>query len=53
MTINFKKMLLTLSFMTLFSASATLNATHVTTKQSNSNKTISLESLDRTGFTAV
>ncbi len=53
MTIHFKKLLLTLGFMTLFSVSATLNATHVATNKSKSNETMSLQSLDRTAFTAV
>ncbi|MET0090301.1 MAG: hypothetical protein ABW068_09840 [Candidatus Thiodiazotropha sp.] len=53
MTMNIKRLLLTLGFMTPFSVSATLNTTHIYTKQSNPFETMTLKSLDISSFTAV
>ncbi|MET0066354.1 MAG: hypothetical protein ABW076_08425 [Candidatus Thiodiazotropha sp.] len=53
MTMNIKRLLLTLGFMTLFSVSATLNTTYVSTEQSDSYETMTLESLHSSAFTAV
>ncbi len=53
MTTNIKRLLLTLGFMTLFSVSATLNTTHISTKQSNTFETMTLKNLESSGFTAV